>query len=391
MLFTTSLIAVATISFSVSASPIERETKNLVSVPLRRNISISSVKSLVEQGQRRIAAINGLTSLDTSLVGSGVVTNIIQGYLAPVSIGGNIWNLVVDTGSSTTWCGAQERCERTATGTSTGNSVTVRYGSGSFSGTEYIDEVSFGGLTVTSQSIGAAFSATGFQGTDGILGLGPIGLTVNTVAATSTVPTFMNNLKAQRSITTEVLGVSFRSVSGRDTSSDNGVLTLGGVDTSQYTGPLTYFPKLQTGAAARHWGISIAKFTYGSVTLQSSATGIVDTGTTLIYIPDSAYNAFLAASGGRTDSVSGLASFTTKPTSNFGVTFGSTTYTLTPDQYLIPTAQYSFFGVASGKYYALISAGGLSGVNCLIGLKFLEHYYSVYDETNSRIGFAANS
>lgn len=28
------------------------------------------------------------------------------------------------------------------------------------------------------------------------------------------------------------------------------------------------------------------------------------------------------------------------------------------------------------------------GVNTIIGQKFLENYYSVYDTTNSRIGFA---
>jgi hypothetical protein len=80
--------------------------------------------------------------------------------------------------------------------------------------------------------------------------------------------------------------------------------------------------------------------------------------------------------------------FTTKPTSNFGITFGSTTYTLTPSQYLVPTAQYSYYGLSSGKYYAWINDGGSSGVNTIIGQKFLENYYSVFDTTNSRIGFA---
>jgi len=80
--------------------------------------------------------------------------------------------------------------------------------------------------------------------------------------------------------------------------------------------------------------------------------------------------------------------FTTKPTPNFGIKFGSTTYTLTPAQYLVPTAQYSYYGLSSGKYYAWINNGGSSGVNTIIGQKFLENYYSVFDTTNSRIGFA---
>lgn len=264
----------------------------------------------------------------------------------------------------------------------------MSYGSGSFSGKEYKDQVSFGGLTVSSQSIGAATSASGFNGVDGIIGFGPVGLTQGTVSNVNTVPTFLDNLYSQGSISSEVLGVYFKPESGSDTADTNGELTLGGADSSKYTGSLTYFPTLKSGSAAPYWGISIASFTYGSTTLASSATGIVDTGTTLIYIPTSAYNKFLSAAGGKTDSSSGLAVFTKKPTSNFSITFGSTTYTLTPAQYLVPTAQYSYFGLSSGKYYAWINDGGSSGVNTIIGQKFLENYYSVYDTTNGRIGFA---
>lgn len=269
--------------------------------------------------------------------------------------------------------------------------MSVSYGSGSFSGTEYTDKVSFGGLTVTTQSIGAASQAQGFSGVDGIIGFGPVDLTQGTVSNTNTVPTFMDNLYKQGSISTEVLGVYFKPESGADSNDANGELTLGGTDSSKYTGSITYFPQLTSGSAAPYWGISIAKFSYGSTTLATSQTGIVDTGTTLIYIPSSAYSKFLSATGGTTDSSSGLASFTTKPTQNFGITFGSTTYTLTPSQYLVPTAQYANFGLSSGKYYAWINNGGSSGVNCIIGQKFLENYYSVFDTTNQRIGFATRT
>lgn len=290
--------------------------------------------------------------------------------------------------ASNTWCGAQSSCEPSSTGKSTGGTVSVSYGSGSFSGKEYTDKVTFGGLSVASQSIGAASSSSGFSGVDGIIGFGPVGLTQSTVSNANTVPTFLDNLYSQGSISSEVLGVSFKPESGSDTADTNGELTLGGTDSSKYTGSLTYFSRLTSGSASAYWGISIASFTYGSTTLASSATGIVDTGTTLIYIPTSAYNKFLSAAGGKTDSSSGLAVFTTKPTSNFAIKFGSTTYTLTPAQYLVPTAQYTNFGLTSGKYYAWINDGGSSGVNTIIGQKFLENYYSVYDTTNSRIGFA---
>lgn len=290
--------------------------------------------------------------------------------------------------ASNTWCGATTSCEKTTTGVSTGHKVAVTYGSGSFSGTEYTDTVSFAGLSVAAQSIGAATSATGFSGVDGIFGVGPVGLTSGTVASTTTVPTFLDNLLKQGSITAEILGVSFKPETGSDEADANGELTLGGVDTTKYTGTLTYFPKLTTGTASAYWGIAIASFTYSTTSLATAATGIVDTGTTLIYIPTAAYTKFLTASGGKTDASSGLAIYTTKPTANFGITFGTTTYTLTPAQYLIPTAEYAAFGLTTGKYYAWINDGGASGVNTIIGQKFLEIYYSVFDTTNARIGFA---
>ncbi|KAM3418792.1 hypothetical protein BST61_g4762 [Cercospora zeina] len=366
MFFRTSL-GLAAAAAIISAAPVQQESSSFV-LALKRVANVSSMKNIVANGQAKISKIN-----------SGI------------NVGGNTWDLVVDTGSSNLWCGAQSPCEATSSGRSTGGSFQVSYGSGSVSGNEYTDKVSFGGLTVRSQSLGAATSSSGFSGVDGIIGFGPADLTQGTVSNANTVPTFMDNLYNQGTIAREVLGVYFHPESGSDTDDTNGELTLGGTDSSKYSGSIQYFPTLTSGSAARYWGISISSFTYGSTNLASNAQGIVDTGTTLIYIPTTAYNKFLSAAGGKTDSSSGLASFTTKPTGNFGITFGSTTYNLTPAQYLVPTSQYSFYGLSSGKYYSWISDGGSSSVNTIIGQKFLENYYSVFDTTGSRIGFATRN
>ncbi|PTB44832.1 uncharacterized protein TrAFT101_000300 [Trichoderma asperellum] len=384
MLF--SSLAVVAAATAALASPVKPSGKT-VALPVKRVSNVKSAKSLVQKGQARLNKVNGVKAVGKR-DSSGSVTNDDVSYIAAVTIGDGTYNLIVDTGSSNTWCGAQSSCEPSSTGQSTGQSVSVSYGSGSFSGTEYTDNVSFGGLTVQGQSVGAADQASGFNGVDGIIGFGPVDLTQNTVSGSDSVPTFMDNLYSQGSISTEVLGVSFRPESGGDTDDTNGELTLGGTDSSKYSGSISYFNTLQSGDAAPYWGISIASFSYGSTTLASSATGIVDTGTTLIYIPTKAYNKFLSATGGSTDSSSGLSSFSTKPTSNFNIKFGSTTFSLTPSQYLVPTSQYSEFGLSSGQYYSFINDGGSSGVDTIIGQKFLENYYSVFDTTNARIGFA---
>ena len=80
-------------------------------------------------------------------------------------------DLILDTGSSNTWVGADKKYRVTETSVRTNASVNVSYGSGKFTGNEFVDRVTLGpGLVIEKQSIGVATSAQGFQGVDGILG-----------------------------------------------------------------------------------------------------------------------------------------------------------------------------------------------------------------------------
>jgi hypothetical protein len=111
-------------------------------------------------------------------------------------------------------------------------------------------------------------------------------------------------------------------------------------------------------------------------------------GTTLIYIPDSAYSKFLSASGCKADSTTGLTKCSKKPTSNFALTIGGKAFSLTPAEYLVPKSQYTNWQLTGSSYYSYIGSGGSSGVDFIIGQKFLENFYSVFDTTNARVGFA---
>ncbi|KAF8317958.1 putative aspartic protease [Clavulina sp. PMI_390] len=383
------LAVAASIASLVAAAPAPGST---IILPVKKGTSGNKItaKGVVERDQARIAGYNGRTL--EKRASSGTVSNADVSYLAPVTFCSTTYQLIVDTGSSNTWAGAGSS-KPSSCGSASGGTFSVSYGSGTVSGNERSGSVSFGGLTVSSQSFGSATKSSGFTGVDGIIGFGPVDLTEGTVSGLSTVPTFTDNLYSSGAISTETLGVYFAPESGSDTDDANGELTLGGVDTSKYTGTLTYFSKSTTSPYSYYWGIATAGLTYGSTSLESSANAIVDTGTTLIYIPTSAYNKFLSAAGGTTDSSTGLARFKTKPTSNFTIKIGSVSYALTPAQYLVPTAQYSYYGLSSSYSYAWINDGGSTAadVNFIIGQKFLENYYSVFDTTNSRIGFATRA
>lgn len=67
----------------------------------------------------------------------------------------------------------------------------------------------------------------------------------------STVPTFLDNLRSQGAISTEVLGVYFKPESGSDSDDANGELTFGGTDSTKYSGSITYAAKSTSSSVRR--------------------------------------------------------------------------------------------------------------------------------------------
>ena len=135
-------------------------------------------------------------------------------------------------------------------------------------------------LVIKNQSIGVASQSGGFAGLDGVFGAGPVGLTAGTVNNTGTVPTPLDNLYAQGTISQEVLGVYYVPSSERDST---GELTFGDYDNGVTSGPMGYVPLTKTSPASKYWGFN-QSVTYGDETILSMTAGIVDTGTTLVLL-----------------------------------------------------------------------------------------------------------
>jgi hypothetical protein len=151
-------------------------------------------------------------------------------------------------------------------------------------GEEYLDTVTLNSdLVITQQSIGVAEYGTNANlpaSLDGILGLGPVDLTENTVSNTNQVPTVMNNLYTQGTISSEVLGAFFEPASVGDGS---GELTFGGYDSSKITGDVNYVPITTTSPSSEFWGVDLS-ISYGNTVILAETAGIVDTGTPTIPI-----------------------------------------------------------------------------------------------------------
>lgn len=329
-------------------------------------------------------------------------------YVAVVGIGSPATNydLIVDTGSSNTWVGANNVYVKTSTSEQTSNSVSggdirAEKGSGSFSGTEYTDQVTLAsGLVVSGQSIGVASESNGFNGVDGILGLGPVDLTVGTLSpdTSSAIPTVVDNLFSQGTISEHVCSISFEPITDSSGIQQNaGQITFGGTDSSMYTGSITYAPITTTSPASNYWGID-ASFSYGSgsdkTTILSSTAGIVDSGTTLLLLATDAFNAFQKATGGVMDSNTSLLSITSTQFANLKSLFiniSGVDYELTPNALIWPRSLNSAIGGTAGSIYLIVSDIGSnsgSGLDFILGQKFMERFYTVFDTANQRVGFA---
>ncbi|GJE94601.1 aspartic protease [Phanerochaete sordida] len=328
--------------------------------------------------------------------GTGVdVTDAGVTYTATVGVGSPAtdYMLLIDTGSSNTWLGASQKYVKTSTSKSTGASVSVSYGSGSFSGTEYTDTVTLAPtLVIENQSIGVASQAQGFEDVDGILGVGPADLTQNTVSGQSMVPTVVDNLFSQGTIAADSLGISFEPTT--EMGAINGELTFGGVDASKITGDVTFVPITSTSPASNYWGIN-QDVTYGQDTaLLSGAAGIVDTGTTLVMIATDAFQQYQQATGGTMDQSTGLLRFTESQFEGLQSLFfniGGTTFELSPNAQIWPRALNPMLdGDADGIYSVVADIGTPSGqgLDFINGFAFLQRFYSVFDTGNAQVGLA---
>ncbi|KZT00441.1 acid protease [Laetiporus sulphureus 93-53] len=300
------------------------------------------------------------------LRGGGEATTIPATNLAymqcTASIGvGNpatYYDLVVDTASSNT---IRKTYIRTSMSIPTGQEVNVMYPSGFFSEYEYVDQVTIAsGLVIKNQSISDTLEYADFEGVDGIIGVGPMDLTLDTLypGVNAEIWTVMNNAYEQGLILEQLLGVSFAPA---DSYSDtNGALTFGGIDSSLYTGEITYTPVTTTHL------IYIADNFHS--THQNTIPGTYYDNTGLIIIPESSVTSM----------------------QNFDFEIVGTTFTLDAEAQRLPRDQNLARGVEPGLHYGYISPIGSpsgEGLDFIIGQKFMGRYYASFDMDNQLVGF----
>jgi len=200
---------------------------------------------------------------------------------------------------------------------------------------------------------------------DGLLGLAFS--SINTVKPTKQT-TFFDTVKS--SLAKPLFAVDLKAGAP-------GTYDFGYIDSSKYKGSITYVP---VSTANGFW-----EFTAGS----GVGDSIADTGTSLLYLPDSVVDSYYSkVSGAKYDSQQGGYTFpcsTTLP--NYNQVIGGATYTV-PGKYI----NYAPIDSTGRTCFGGIQSSDGIGFN-IFGDVFLKAVYVIFDQSQSspRLGFAAQS
>ncbi|KAG8903977.1 Type I transmembrane sorting receptor [Tulasnella sp. 403] len=260
-------------------------------------------------------------------------------------------------------------------------SITYADGSGA-TGKVATDTVSVAGLTVTGQGFGAVTQETGGFGGGPNAGLLGLGFTAN--AESGKTPFFIN-LANGGVLTSNVF--SFYMSRGGASGSE---LCIGCTDSAKFTGSVSYYPldPASTGGVQYYWNIASGGFFYNGGTSSGSFSAVIDSGTTLIYIPTAAASSFYAKIPGAKDASATLgAGFYTFPCSTnlapITIKYGTTQYALNPNDFNL-----GLVSAGSTQCVGGIIGEDIGGNLAILGDEFMKNWYSVFDYAGGRVGFA---
>ncbi|XP_032504465.1 gastricsin [Phocoena sinus] len=315
-------------------------------------------------------------------------------YFGEISIGTPPQNFLVlfDTGSSNLWvpsvyCQSQACTSHTrfnpslsSTYSTNGQTFSLQYGSGSLTGFFGYDTLTVQGIKVPNQEFGLSEKEPGtnflYAKFDGIMGMAYPAL------STGGAPTVLQGMLQEGALTSPVFSFYLSSQQG---SQDGGALIFGGVDSSLYTGQIHWAPVTQE----LYWQIGIEEFLIADQATGWCSQGcqaVVDTGTSLLTVPQQFMSSLLQATGAEEDQYGQFFvdcnSIQSLPTLTFII--NGVQFPLPPASYILNNDD-SFCMLGVEPTYVPSQNGQPLWI---LGDVFLRSYYSVYDLGNNRVGFA---
>uniref|UniRef100_A0A4W6CGJ8 pepsin A n=2 Tax=Lates calcarifer TaxID=8187 RepID=A0A4W6CGJ8_LATCA len=305
-------------------------------------------------------------------------------YYGVISIGTppQSFSVIFDTGSSNLWipsvyCSSQAcqnhrrfNPQQSSTFHWGNQPLSIQYGTGSMTGYLASDTVEVGGLSVANQVFGISQTEAPFMAhmqADGILGLA-----FQSIASDNVVPVFDNMIK-QGLVSQPMFSVY---LSGN--SEQGSEVVFGGVDSSHYTGQVTWIPL----TSATYWQIKMDSVTINGQTVACSGgcQAIIDTGTSLIVGPTNDINNMNAWVGASTNQY-GEATVNCQNVQSMP----DVTFTLNGHAFTVPASAY-----VSQNYYGCNTGFGQGGSDQLwiLGDVFIREYYAIFNAQAQYIGLA---
>ncbi|KAI9266568.1 aspartic peptidase domain-containing protein [Phascolomyces articulosus] len=366
------------------------------------------------------------SSTNPSVKTTSKLSNTMWNYVIEMGVGTppQKFKAIFDTGSPTIWIPSDE-CEEDCPGatsifktkeSSTYNSekdnpMKIHYGSGEVTGHVAYDTISLQGTKIPNQPIGVATTIVAnllSDGINGIIGFAPSKGTEEFNKKKKRMLTPMENLVKQKAVERNMFSVYFQPVRDhKDIDHAGGKLALGGLlPEDSYEGEIQWVPQVLDDMYGDYWAIGLDSVQVGNTVIKNDngktgskrkqAVGIVDTGTTMIVLkPSIAKNIIEGMSLVKFNETLSLYTVPCNkvkslPSIDFHFPNG-VQLSLSPDQYTVPEWQLVYWGASDCPVYIVSETLGeedQSGLDFIIGQKFLENYVSIYDGDEHRVGFA---
>uniref|UniRef100_A0A663LYS0 pepsin A n=1 Tax=Athene cunicularia TaxID=194338 RepID=A0A663LYS0_ATHCN len=298
-------------------------------------------------------------------------------YFGTISIGSPAqeFTVIFDTGSSNLWvpsvycsspaCTNHNRFNPADSSTfiGTNDTVEIAYGTGSMTGILGYDTVTVADIEVLNQIFGLAETEPGdffyYMPFDGILGLA-----FPSIASSGATPVFDNMMK-EGLVAQDLFSVYLSSGS---------FVLFGAIDFSYTTNGISWIPL----SAETYWQITMDSVSIGGQIVACSAgcQAIVDTGTSLLAVPNSALNNLLSALGASSNG-------------QVSTSLPDVVFYLNGQGFPVPPSAY----VIQSDGYCILAFQGMnipteSGELWILGDVFIREYYVIFNRANNMVGLS---
>jgi len=364
----------------------------------------------LQQAQNVVAAKYGFSRLAAmpgdGSSGLGNVNGDI-GYYAIITVGTPPveYEVILDTGSSNLWL-ADTQCNSSCSLNSTYSTsksstfqnlttpVSYGYASGTVYGSLIQDTVSMGGFTMK----GLKFGAASYEVSSGSSVIVPpqvnglMGLGWQPLASDDTTP-FWLTLVSSGQWDSPVMSLQlsrFRNDTNATEVEPGGTFTMGYVDTNLYNGDIEYHALT---VSPSWWVLDITGISVQGKPVSPPAgnysRAIIDSGTSLLYGPQSSIDQIYAQIPGSTtwSGASGFYQYPCNTTVNVSLAFGGANWPIDPSDFMFLQEG----NVCVGAIASIADSTPDSFPSWIIGDTFLKNVYTVFRYEPPSVGFAALS